>query len=295
MEFKKVTLGEIDVLRTRLQFAESNICDFSVGGIVMWRDFFCTEYAIVNDTLLFKYLVTAAGQKRYMFSYPVGPDAAGALSAVAEYCDVEEIPLSFCTITDEELEVLSRRYPRLDAVPERDWFDYLYLSDDLMNLAGRRYAGQRNHINKFVRSYPDWSFDDITQAGIPEIIAFLNEYYETETLGDAIVAEEKSKTFELFENYAAYGLMGAVLRAGKKIAAVSVGEVVGETLFVHIEKAKKSYSGVYAMITNQFAKRFGGGVKYINREEDVGDEGLRTAKLAYHPYKLLSKYTVLVK
>ncbi|MEG2120269.1 MAG: phosphatidylglycerol lysyltransferase domain-containing protein, partial [Pseudoflavonifractor sp.] len=99
---------------------------------------------------------------------------------------------------------------------------------------------------------------------------------------------------EVFQNYEAYGLLGGMLMADNRVAALAAGEIVGDTLFVHIEKADLSFPGAYQTIVREFAGYYGGNTAYINREEDVGDAGLRTSKLSYHPLKLLEKYTVEV-
>ncbi len=107
--------------------------------------------------------------------------------------------------------------------------------------------------------------------------------------------EERSKILEVFDNFDTYGLLGGALKVENDIVGFSLGEIVGDTLFVHIEKADRNFTGSYQMLVNQFAKAYAGeSVAYINREEDDGDEGLRTSKLSYHPVRLLEKYTVLL-
>ena len=100
---------------------------------------------------------------------------------------------------------------------------------------------------------------------------------------------------KFFNNYFRYNLLGGILKIQNKIIAISVGEIINDTLFIHIEKANRMFLGAYQMINNEFAKYYAKDVTYINREEDVGDDGLRKAKLMYNPIKILKKYIVEVK
>ena len=100
----------------------------------------------------------------------------------------------------------------------------------------------------------------------------------------------------MLENYKKYNMLGGVLRVNGKIIGYSIGEIIGDTLFDHIEKADISYHGAYQMLTNSFLKEFAAdeSVKYVNREEDCGDEGLRKSKLSYHPVELIEKNTIII-
>jgi len=92
-----------------------------------------------------------------------------------------------------------------------------------------------------------------------------------------------------------YGMFGGVLYADGKVVGFSVGEQVDQTLYVHIEKANREVKGAYQTLNNRFATHFGKNAKYINREDDTGDPGLRKAKLAYHPIKLLEKFVIEIE
>jgi hypothetical protein len=190
------------------------------------------------------------------------------------------------------LEIIKGMYPHARAYTDRAWSDYLYDARDIMDLSGRRYSGQRNHINKFVREYPDWSFERVAPGGLDDVREFFVRYSSEHVKDYQAYNEGNVKTIELIDNYAAYRQFGGALYVGGSIAGASFGELVGDTLFVHIEKADTEYQGAYPMLVNQFAKAFAGGAAYINREEDDGVQGLRTSKMSYHPARLLDKYVV---
>jgi len=114
-------------------------------------------------------------------------------------------------------------------------------------------------------------------------------------ISSEITAEDNKKTIEVLENFGAYGLFGGLLRVNSSVVAFSIGEINNNVLFIHIEKADLQYRGAFQVVNNEFAKRFASNsIQYINREEDVGDIGLRISKESYHPYEIIEKYVFLV-
>ena len=139
--------------------------------------------------------------------------------------------------------------------------------------------------------YTDWNFEEITAQNIPEIIEFTKGFTFNSSEKDEDANKELELCCEVLENYDAFGMFGGALRVNGKIAGYSIGEIIGDTLFCHIEKADISYHGAYQMVTNQYLQMYAQGddVKFVNREDDCGDEGLRKSKLSYHPVVLLEK------
>jgi hypothetical protein len=295
LNFKPLTLDDIPTIRPFLKYQQSRICDYSVGGIFMWREFFKTRYTIYNGVLIF--------QVRYLsgvtaFTVPLAPNPEGitiALEAIEQHCRETNLPLVFCTVPENMLPRFRERYPSAFIQPSRDWFDYLYLTEDLISFRGKKYDGQRNHINKFRKMVPDYFFEEITEENLPQVCEFYDNFAELYEKPSELAREESSKVKELLRNYEKYGLFGGVIKGDGKIISMSIGERVNDTLFVHVEKADIRYPGAYQMIVQEFLKHFAKeGDTYVNREEDVGDPGLRKSKLSYHPTTLLEKSVVLV-
>ena len=150
-------------------------------------------------------------------------------------------------------------------------------------------------MNKFLKTYGNWSFRTISKEDIGQVEAFLDRYAAGREKAAASFHEDLAKTREVLHNYDTYDMLGGMLLVDGQIVGFSLGEVVGDTLFTHIEKADRDYQGCYQMLVAQYAQQFAGeGVHFINREDDAGDLGLRTSKLSYHPVTLLEKYTVTV-
>lgn len=160
---------------------------------------------------------------------------------------------------------------------------------------GRRFNGQRNHIHHFQRLYPDWSFERVTAQNLPEVCAFFDDFTRRYHKDSASAQAEEGCVREFLRDFAAYAPLAGLLRVNGRVVGFSAGEIVGDTLIIHIEKADIAYEGVYQALVNEYAKCFvTPGVRYINREEDAGDEGLRRSKESYHPVRLLEKYLVQI-
>lgn len=293
LHFTPLAPEDAGKLRLYFEFADNRICDNTPGTAVMWRDYFSTCYAIFNSTMICKLRGTDGITA---FSMPLGKDINGAFSAIEDYCCNKNIPVVFCAVTEKEIPVLKSRY-NIDVRCEDDWGDYLYNADDLSNMAGKKYSGQRNHINYFNSINSGWRFEEITTSNV----ACVRDFYEDMGLSvrkdSQMFLEEQRKIIEVFEKYDLYGMKGGFISlADGKIVAMAIGETVGDTLFVHIEKALADVRGAYQLIAREFPRHFcTDGVKFVNREEDLGEEGLRKSKLSYHPCEIIKKYTVIVK
>ena len=293
LRFVKLTLDDIEALRPYFSENECRINDCTIGGTFIWRDYHQTEYAIDDDgTLFFK---VAFPEPALTPPRGIEPNKE-SYERIIEYCDANNFPPRIFSVSEQVLHGIIELFPESIVRTNRDTCDYLYKSSDLANLAGRKYSGQRNHINRFIREHPKWSFEPLTEELLPDVKAFYQKFAK-ENIKDAFTYNEGNlKSEEVLDNFALYGQYGGVLYVRDVIVGASFGEVVGDTLFVHNEKADVAYHGSYPMLVNQYAKMYvTDGIDYINREEDDGVEGLRTSKLSYHPYALLDKYTIDLK
>lgn len=294
LEFKSINGDSIIEIQKYLNYKKSRTCDSTSASLFMWRDYYSSEYAIYNDTVFMKVVYTDNETK---FIVPFGKlSLENSLPVIEEYAEQNQLPLNFVAVPKEAMEVLKNYFQdKVEYGYDRDMSDYLYLAEDLSTLKGRRYSGQRNHMNKFKQLYPDYQYVEINPENIQRVLDFYEEFSGNmvKTMETAIV--ENSSTLEILNYLEQFKLPGGFIEADGKIIAISVGEIINDTLYVHIEKALKEYPGSYQMIMNEFAKHtISDKVTFINREEDAGDLGLRTSKLSYHPYELLDKYYVNV-
>lgn len=295
LAFKPIEEENVARFSKYFQCQKSRTCDYTLAGTFMWRKFFYSEYAVEEKMLFFrvKYIngITA-------FTFPIGCGSTeDALDRLEDYARRNNLRLIFCTVPEEGLAILQKRYG--DAVTyteSRDWYDYLYVAEDMRSFAGRRFSGQRNHVNKFRKLYPDYRYVPMNAENIGRVIEFFDRYALEHVKDSPIAKEETLRAKEILTYFQRFGLLGGFLEVDGQIVAFSVGEIVGDTLFVHIEKAMREYEGSYQMIVQQFAlHEVTEEVRYINREDDSGDLGLRKSKLSYHPVRLLEKYFITVE
>lgn len=291
LNFANFSLQDLETVKPYFNFQQSRICDDTAGVAAMWKDYFHTEFAVSGGSLFLK-LHFASGVTA--FQMPLGGDCESALSEIERYCRENSLPLIYCNVPDHALSLLRSRYPGAFVQPSRTWSDYLYHTEDLMNFKGRKYDGQRNHIHRFQRLYPDGHFTEITGTNLPRVQQFYHILLTTHEKDSDFARAESAMVEQVLKYYDDYGQFGGFLETGGQIAAFSIGERVNDTIYVHIEKADTRYMGVYQVIVQEFLRHFARpGDLYVNREEDVGDEGLRKSKLSYHPAALLTKSTVI--
>lgn len=229
----------------------------------------------------------------------IGDEAAenSALDEIERYCRDNEIRLHYTNVPHNRLSVLLSRYDECTVNNRRRWRDYLYHSDDFKNYSGKKYAGQRNHVNKFKKLYTGWQFRPYEPADEEELIAFLKEYAEGQIAKDVFLArEEMEETLCFVPKLKTLRMSAGLLIVDGKIVGFSAGERCGDMIVVHIEKALREYEGAYPMLAQQFALSYCiDGVRFLNRMDDAGDGGLRKSKLQYLPCEVVGKYNVLPK
>ena len=291
LNFQPLTLQEIDLLRPYFCCHPSRICDSTIGGTFLWRDYFRTEYAVAEGTLYLRSRMPETDD--YIYSVPMEGDVSAALRRLADFCREQGHGLTLSTVSAEDLPTVQAIWPqaRVETTPE--WADYLYLAEDIKELPGKKYATQRNHISKFNRLYPEWTYEPITADNLSSVQEFFDWFAEVNEKDSETYRQDEQKAAEVLEHFALYGFIGGAIRAEGRVVAMALGEVQGDTLYVHIEKADIRYHGAYQMIVREFAKyACTDEIRYVNREDDAGDEGLRKSKLSWRPCGLLDKFLV---
>ncbi|MDR1880292.1 MAG: phosphatidylglycerol lysyltransferase domain-containing protein [Tannerellaceae bacterium] len=297
IHFKSITLDDKEAITSfTLQSPYMN-CDFSFANMNSWRFLYNSEYAVKEGFLLIRFWIDNNDRPVYMC--PVGTgDMAKAIGWLEEDSLAHGHPLWILGVTPEGKEALEKAFPGgFRYIPDRDYFDYIYLRDDLINLTGKRYQSKRNHINKFVKQYR-YKYMPITPELVPECLELECKWYRanrTDDDAEELSYERRSLTFAL-KHAGELGLMGGAICVDRQIVAFSFGAPINRNTFgVHVEKANVAYDGVYSMINREFALYLPERYTYINREEDLGIPGLRQAKQSYYPVILLEKCTAVKK
>ena len=291
LKFKRFN-GDISEISEYFKNPQIEFCDISVGAKYIWRDEFLIDYCISDDTLIIK---ESCPDYNDYFYYPMGKNVENALFLIERYCIDRGLPLTFCCIDNKTAALLSERYPFSRVYNDRNWSDYIYDAEKFKTYSGKKLSGQRNHVNKFRKNNPDYKFKAVDESDFPRIREFLAEFERGEDFSMWSAQEEEKKVYDYILNFRKLGNVGGLIETDGKVVAISFGERVNDTLIVHVEKGLKSYEGVYPTMASEFAKAFAtDGVKFINREEDCGDMGLRISKLQYHPVEVKEKNFVRI-
>lgn len=295
-KFRPVTLEAMPRIWEILGQEKGRTTDFSYGGLLMWVNYFNYEYAIVGDTLFIKGVVENH-REIPAFSLPVGRLPLGrSIEMVRDYCRREGIRTVFSAVPEYAVEEMKKA--GAEKIEElTDWADYLYDADKLATLSGKKLGKKRNHVNKFETLYPNWSLEELTPANCGEALSFM-DIFDMEGDDNQSAIDERKLTREML-SHTRTGLTneyGALLKVDGKTAGFTIGDVKGDTLFVHVEKCTREYEGSYEKINKEFVgmmRRIHPEIKYVNREDDTGDEGLRKAKRSYYPIEMLKKYNIV--
>lgn len=291
LDFQPLTLDSIPLVRTDLSESELRTCDYSLGGVMLWRDYLQVCYARIGSDMIYR-LILPDGTEAYQM--PTVPDA-DLLTAVYHHCRERSEPCRFAFVPPQRKDTFSAVFASVEALPQREWYDYLYRKEDLITYAGKKLRGQRNHVNKFRASYPQWDFVRGSEQDLPRLAEFYARFRDENKKNAPSWVEEERKISEVFSHFNEYGFLCGILTVNGAVVGFSLGERRGDTLFVHTEKADRSLHGVYPMLASRFVEAFSDdSVVYVNREDDSGDEGLRAAKLSYHPCALLEKLLITV-
>lgn len=289
IEFHKVELCDKDWIKEKLKVKKSISCEYSFGNLFMYAISYNFYVADCFDCLVIKIVLDETDY----YYFPVGNgDINAALNAILQEAAQSNRQAVLGEMNKADLELLKALNPSVFEPKEnRDYFDYVYLTEDLINLSGKKYQPKRNHIHFFLRNNL-WSYERITKESIGECLEMSEEWLKTRPLEHR---EELSEELRLikraFEYYEELDFVGGLIRADGRVVAYTMGERLNEDTFcIHFEKAFADIRGASQMINRQFAENELKDYKYINREDDVGTENLRQAKLSYNPVFLVEKY-----
>lgn len=283
-----------------LKQADYRGCDYNFTNLFTWSRAYSMEIGEADG-----FLVThVCARMGCSYLYPAGAgDPSGVIRALAADALERGAPLRLVCLTPRQIGELGQCFPgKFAFTADRDGFDYLYEIGRLADLGGKKLHAKRNHINRFIENNPGWSYEEITRQSLPECLEMDREWYrrslqregagEEQDLGDEGVALRLA-----IEHYRELGLEGGLIRVDGRVVAFTMGDkLCSDTYDVHFEKAYGEIQGAYAIINREFARwvrERHPEIRYLNREDDMGVEGLRKAKQSYYPDLMVEKHTAL--
>jgi hypothetical protein len=285
IDFKQITLSDKKEIDAAFAGNEYRACDFCFTNLYAWNAKFKTAYTIERKTIFLRFQ-DSDGQTYYMM--PIGKmplDEAFAL--ITEDARKNKAPFQMKGISLNMWEKIQTEMPgKFRYLPDRNNNEYIYLSERLIKLSGKKLQSKRNHINRFKADNPDWEYFPLTYKGELDECTYMLDEWEEANISKADFSQRYDyiATKIMLDNFEYLQLRGGAIRVNGKIAAFTIGEpLTADSFVVHVEKAFGKMNGAYTIINQQFAEHEASGFKYINREEDMGLENLRKAKMSYYP------------
>ena len=293
MQLKPLTINDRALFYQYYSENPAKCSYLSFANLFLWKDaedihyFEYTHHLVVTGKSIYN-------GKRY-FMMPLGGCLCGKLKSYLDEFFGKDYHIY--GITAQDLESVQKNCGDIFEIHrERDMDNYVYTTEKLISLSGKKLHGKRNHINKFKDLYPNHSYEPLTAENLEKIRPFIEDWYQKKAESDSSVLTEKTALENALANFEALELKGGMLLVDDKVVAFTIGEQLNEdTALIHFEKADTDYQGAYPMINQQFVQNAWSHLTYVNREDDMGIEGLRKAKLSYYPDLMVEMYSATPK
>ena len=291
LEFHQLDLSQKSCYDQFLKNAEEPGCEYNYANLYLWGRQRINFYG--GNVVFFSQF-----DRRSVYPFPLGNnDLKATLDAIIHDAHVRDIPCRLTSLSADQCALLEQLYPgKFRFHTDRDGFDYIYTIDDLADLKGRKYQKKRNHINRFHQNYPGFTLEPITDENTVEVVELLLTWYTSREQADphSDFHMEKAAIFKALRDRVALGMEGLLLKHDGKALAMTMGSFLTETTFdVHFEKALEHADEAYPTINQEFARYLRAKypqLQWLNREDDMGLEGLRKAKLSYNPHHMVGKH-----
>ncbi|MBN1260711.1 MAG: DUF2156 domain-containing protein [Anaerolineae bacterium] len=293
-EFRGLTLRDRSTIQPVLWAYQPETSELTFTNLFIWRDSYQVQWAVEDGTL---FLLCQDSQGDYYGLPPVGDNLAeAALKFLNWLREVLGVAEPYIARGDRRLAAAFTGDTRVQVAEQREHFDYVYAHEALASLSGRKYSNKRNHINAFLRDFA-FAYEPLGVENLAECLEVACRWCQQRRCEDDMsLLEERDAVRDGLEHFGALGVKGGVLRVDGRVEAFTIGELLNtDTVVVHIEKADPEIRGLYPMINQQFIQRVWPEAPWVNREQDLGEPGLRRAKESYYPDHLVEKYRITLR
>ena len=298
MIFKNIDMEAREILNPYFDLVDYEACEYCFNTLYMWQHLYKTGYYIGDG-----FAVIVAEYEGDTFSIlPLAKpeDMPRVIKFVVDYFEKENKKIYFRGITKEVVEFLRENYEgKFQYTEERDLFDYIYDGESMRTLKGRKNVKKRNHINFFLKEYEGrYEYRLLDENDFDACLQLVEEWTSNKEENNEVSEEMEEELIGMKKLFANYDILKDRLKIAGifidgKLEAFTMGEYINPNMaLIHIEKANPSIRGLYPFINQQFLVNEFSDAEFVNREEDLGIEGLRKAKLSYHPCRFVEKYTV---
>jgi uncharacterized protein len=292
-DFIPLDIGLKDSLHPRLSLTADGVSEFTFSGLYLFRNRYNYRISRNNSEdggFIISGVQPAAGterEKKFFMTPCAAPDLKTLEDLFKTHDYWKNISESVISPVRDKLEERGVVFTE-----DRDNFDYLYYRKDLAELNGKKYHKKKNHVNHFKNAYPDHEQKPVSKETISAANEILDKWRQNSSLdGDYKASKEALDLFDVL------ALRGTVFFVNGNPAAYCLGESIarGRMFAIHFEKGIDEYKGIYQFMNQAFAESLPRFFTLINREQDLGNEGLRQAKMTYRPCGFVQKYTGKLK
>lgn len=291
IDFQRLDPARREDYEKFLHLAAHRGCNYSFANLILWGR---QRAAFVEGFLV----IFSQFDRRAVYSFPMGQgDPTAALEAIIDDARQRDIPCCLAFLVREDCDTLERLFPgRFRFHADRDSFDYIYDIQELAELRGRKFQRKRNHLHKFLAAHPDYRAEPITEETLPAVRQMVEDWFAQRLAIDPLedFHLERLALSRAFDHYGELKLDGLVLREQDRILAMTMGSPLSPATFdIHFEKALLDVDGAYNAVNLEFARYLRSrypDLRWLDREDDMGLEGLRKAKLSYNPARMVEKY-----
>ena len=292
LEFKTIDISDRPWVTELLKKSDFRGCEYTFSNNLAWYRLYESKICRYKD-----FYISRSMKYGMRFTFPAGSgDYKDLFLTLKKEAEEQNSPLIINSVTNENLAIFEELFPGMyDVSYDEADSDYIYEAEKLQTLAGKKYHKKRNHLARFYEN--NWEYSEMTEKDFDECIEFaVNSYNLNQAYDDESSVAEQFAINTFMNYFGELELKGGVIRVDGKVEAFTIGDGINSDTFdVHIEKANHEIQGAYAAINNEFAKSAIKGYTYINREEDMGLEGLRKSKHSYYPVFMIQKNTVTFK
>lgn len=310
LEFHRLTVEDRESVQRVTLAAGRRNCNLTFANLIGWQFWFNTEVCIGEShtpafghpfqkgmVVVFRFSIE--GRRAYMLCCAEPPTVSLLGMLIDDAASVGADLLIMGLEDDHAAHVKALMPGRVGVEPRRNQYDYIYLRQELAEMKGKNLKAKRNHVNKFLSEHPDFEYMELTPERFDECrqlsMLWRNEVHQDEPFYNETVRAEQRAMETVLAHWDELGMRGGCIYVGGRMVAFTYGAAVTHDTFdVLVEKADRTVDGAFNIINQQFAAHLPEQYVYVNREEDMGLEGLRKSKLSYHPYMLLSYNYVTV-
>ena len=266
------------------------ISEFTFTNLFIWRHAYQPQISRFRNFLC---LLSEQGKNSFFFPPIGGGDVIECLQRLLQYLGSKDIPPKIARVPEAMVARIDGKASGMNVELDRNQCDYIYRVQDLVELKGRKYHRKRNHIKQFQEKY-SYEYIRLSPEWVPQCLQLQTEWCDLRNCEANVgLHNESLATKEAFTHFEEIGVKGGAILINGKVEAFTLGDPLNpETIVIHVEKANPAYEGLYPTINQAFLEQEGAGFTYVNREQDLGEEGLRKAKESYFPHQMVNKYTI---